>query len=399
MKPASQCRGILLRQIHGVWQSPLRRGLRAGILVSFCCLAVPRSVLASRQDDQKAAMDILHKTAATYQKLKSYEFKVTYRFSRSSAVAQHSVTESGRRAGKYRIVDDDPRGNVRVSDGQTEWVLSRESNTFTKLALTPDNITPIADFEDIDQHVTGAEIMREEVYIADGKPVMVYVVAVARDRWLPGTLPDAQFKMYRIDEQTFAVHEVTTHTPDQINETETDVYSTVQWNENVSDAEFTFVPPPSAKEVSSVKPLSLHVDSLIGAIAPDFSLQNSSGKTVRLQDLRGKVVIVDFWASWCGPCRAEMPILQDMQTKLASEGLVVLGLDLGEDLQTVTEFAKQEHYTFTLLLGGEPEVDSKYYVGAFPTTFVVDRQGKITFRQEGFGPPKELESAVMHALK
>lgn len=395
----SQCSGISLRQFEGVWQSPLRRLLSAGILIGLCCVAAPRSVLASSQDDQKAAMDILHKTATKYQKLQSYEFKVTSRFSRGSAVAQHSVTESGKRPGEYRIVDDDPRGNIRVSDGQTAWVLSRESNTYTKLALPPDSITPITDFENIDQHVTETEIMREEAYIADGKPVMVYVVAVARDRWLPKTLPNVQFMMYRIDEQTFAVHEVTTHTPDQVDETETDVYSIVHWDENFSNTEFTFAPPPSAKEVSSVKPLSLHVDSLIGVIAPDFSLQDTRGKTVRLQDLRGKVVIVDFWASWCGPCRAEMPILQEMQNKLAGKGLVVLGLDLGEDLQTVTEFAEQEHYTFTLLLGGEPAVDTQYYISAFPTTFVVDRQGKIVFRQEGLGPQNELESAVVQALK
>jgi peroxiredoxin/outer membrane lipoprotein-sorting protein len=393
-------RGRLGKHDPGMKQSRRWILLSTGIFLCFCSLALPfRMFSANQQQEDQAAMDILHKTAATYQNLRSYEFKVTFHFTRGSAVAEKRITEIGTRPAKYRIDDNDPYGNLRVSDGQTEWVLSRDSNTYTKLALTSGSFTPITDFENIDQHVAGAEIMREENYVVDGKAAMVYVVAVGRDRWPPGTLPGAQFMMYRIDEKTFRVYEVTTHTPDQVGETEMAVYSLVKWNEALPDAEFAFAPPPKAKEAPSIQPLALHADSLIGGLAPDFSLRDATGNTVSLHDLRGKVVIVDFWASWCPPCRAQMPVLQDMHKRLAGKGLVVLGLDLGEDLQTVTEFAKQEHYTFTLLLGGEPLVDTQYYVAAFPTTFVIDRQGKIVFRQEGLGPPKELESAVTQALK
>jgi len=184
-----------------------------------------------------------------------------------------------------------------------------------------------------------------------------------------------------------------------MNETKTAVYSIVKWNEEMPDTEFTFAPPQSAREASSIPAPAVQVKSLIGTQAPDFTLQDTNGKTVSLHDFRGKVVIVDFWTTWCPPCRARMPQLQTLYRKLADKGLVVLGLDVGEDLEMVAQFARQGPYTFALLLGGEPEVDTKYYVGAYPTTFVVDRTGKIVYRDEGLGSLGDLESAVKDALK
>jgi peroxiredoxin len=93
-----------------------------------------------------------------------------------------------------------------------------------------------------------------------------------------------------------------------------------------------------------------------------------------------------------------MPYLQRLHHDLANKGLVVLGLDVGEDVEDVKQFAAQESYTFTLLLGAEPDIAAKYYVEAYPTTFVVDRQGRISFRSLGGEPPGRLQSAVNHAL-
>lgn len=367
--------------------------------IALWSLAAPRVALCNGQDNTKAAMQVLQRAAATYKNLQSYEFKVAIHFAQGSAGSEQRLVESGASGAKYRIDEEDPHGKLRISDGQTEWVLSRASNTYMKAPVTPANLTPISDFENIAQNIAGADIMREERYIADGKAVMVYVVAVVRNPWPPDTLPGVQMMMYRINEETFAVHEVTTHTTDRINQTKVVAYSDVKWNQSVQNADFTFSPPSSAREVSSLPASSVQTASLIGSQAPDFTLQDANGKSVSLRDFRGKVVIVDFWASWCGPCRAQMPYLQDLHQKLADKGLVVLGLDIGEDSETVTEFAKQSGYTFTLLLGGEPDVDTSYYVGAFPTTVVLDRQGKIVYRDEGFGEQNKLRSAVMAALK
>jgi peroxiredoxin len=87
-----------------------------------------------------------------------------------------------------------------------------------------------------------------------------------------------------------------------------------------------------------------------------------------------------------------------MQTELAGKGLVVLGLDIGEDAGTVSAFAKKQSYTFALLMGTEPDTSARYYVEAYPTTFVVDRRGRIAFRELGGASPDKLRSAVQAAL-
>jgi thiol-disulfide isomerase/thioredoxin len=107
---------------------------------------------------------------------------------------------------------------------------------------------------------------------------------------------------------------------------------------------------------------------------------------------------VDFWASWCPPCQAQLPVLEKMHSELRDQGLVVLGLDVGEDSEHVAQFAKQKGYTFTLLLGAEPDITEKYFVDGYPTTFLVDRQGRIAFRTMGGETPDKLQAAVEAAL-
>lgn len=228
-------------------------------------------------------------------------------------------------------------------------------------------------FDQIDRNVRGAEIAREERYIQQGKPAAIVIVRVVRSEWPEGTLAGAQFAMYRIDQKTFQVYKVSTYAA---NTTEIAFYG----------GEFP-APGTKAQEVS-----------MIGMEAPDFTLSDPSGKPVHLRDLRGKVVVVDFWATWCGPCRALMPHIQKIHEQLAAKGLTILGLDVGEDAATVAKFGKEHAYTFRLLLDAEPEVTSRYFVQAYPTTFVIDRAGRIAFRDMGAGNPTDLQAAVEKAL-
>jgi len=117
--------------------------------------------------------------------------------------------------------------------------------------------------------------------------------------------------------------------------------------------------------------------------APDFALRDIEGNILRLSDLRGKVVIVNFWATWCPPCRAEMPSMQRAWETLEEEGIVLLGVNVGEDEDTIFLFTANYPVEFPLLLDQDSAVIGAWPVRGLPTTFVVDPQGRLVYRAIG----------------
>ena len=115
------------------------------------------------------------------------------------------------------------------------------------------------------------------------------------------------------------------------------------------------------------------------AMAPDFALSTLEGGSVRMADLRGKVVLLNFWATWCPPCEAEMPDLDALhRTYGQSQGLVVLGVNLQEDAGKVAQYVRERNLGFPILLDVDGHVTSEvYHVRPLPTSFIVDRQGYI----------------------
>lgn len=116
-----------------------------------------------------------------------------------------------------------------------------------------------------------------------------------------------------------------------------------------------------------------------GYRAPGFSLRTLDGESVSLSDLRGRAVVLNFWATWCPPCRAEMPAFQRLYTRYADRGLMVLGVNatLEDDLAAVFAFRQQYHLTFPILLDESGQVNRRYRVTALPTTFFIDSRGMI----------------------
>jgi len=127
----------------------------------------------------------------------------------------------------------------------------------------------------------------------------------------------------------------------------------------------------------------------VGEAAPDFALTSIDGKNVRLKELRGQVVLVNFWASWCGPCRQEMPLLEDMYKKYNKLGFVILGVNVEEDSSKAKSMLRDVPVTFPVLLDPQNSVSKQYNVKAMPTTAIVDRNGKIRYIHEGYQPGYE----------
>jgi len=114
-----------------------------------------------------------------------------------------------------------------------------------------------------------------------------------------------------------------------------------------------------------------------GKLAPGFQLADINGKTVSLDDFRGKPVLLNFWASWCGPCRSEMPYIQELYEEQSETGVAILAIDVGEDLAEVEEFIRDYSLTFPVLLDMTGTVAEKYNIRAIPTTYFIDSDGII----------------------
>jgi peroxiredoxin len=118
-------------------------------------------------------------------------------------------------------------------------------------------------------------------------------------------------------------------------------------------------------------------------MAPEFALADMDGVLHRLSDYRGQVVIVNFWATWCPPCREEMPSMQRAWEQIQDEDIVILAIDVGEDEDTIFTFTADYPVEFPLLLDLDSRVIQEWPVRGLPTTFIIDPQGRIAYRAIG----------------
>jgi peroxiredoxin len=122
---------------------------------------------------------------------------------------------------------------------------------------------------------------------------------------------------------------------------------------------------------------------LVGGPAPEITLKDLRGQDVRLSDLRGKIVLLNFWATWCKPCKEEMPAMQASYDKLRGQGLVVLAVNELEDTEKVIEHVRKHGHTFLVVMDHDNVVANRYGVVGLPVSFLVDRQGIV--REQIFG--------------
>lgn len=134
--------------------------------------------------------------------------------------------------------------------------------------------------------------------------------------------------------------------------------------------------------------------------APSWRLQDLAGKTVSSEDLKGKVVVVDFWATWCPPCREEIPGYIELQKQYGPEGLVIVGISLDQQGPDVVKpFAARYGINYPLVMGDEKVVADFGGVEGIPTTFLIDRNGVIRDRKVGMEPKAEYEAKILKVLR
>ncbi len=129
--------------------------------------------------------------------------------------------------------------------------------------------------------------------------------------------------------------------------------------------------------------------STLGGTAPDFTLKSDGGSNLRLSEHRGQVVMINFWASWCGPCRQEMPLLDELQQRYSPAGFTVLGVNVEQDSSQAQRLLKQMDISFPILFDSDSVVSKLYDVSAMPVTVMVDRDGNMRYLHKGFKPSYE----------
>ena len=133
-----------------------------------------------------------------------------------------------------------------------------------------------------------------------------------------------------------------------------------------------------------------YADNIKG-LAPDFTLKSRSGENIKLSELRGEVVMINFWASWCAPCRQEMPLLEDIYKKFGDLGFTLLAVNVEEDSSKADNLLRDVPVTFPVLYDNTNKVTKLYKVVAMPSTVLVDRNGNLRYLHRGYLPGYEEE--------
>ena len=134
--------------------------------------------------------------------------------------------------------------------------------------------------------------------------------------------------------------------------------------------------------------------------APDFELKDVNGKTVKLSDFRGKAVMVDFWATWCGPCQIEIPWFMDFERKYKDQGFVVIGIAMDDEgWPVVKPFIEQMKMNYRVVIGNDRTADLYGGIEALPTTVIIDRDGKVASMHVGLAGKQDFQDAIEKVLQ
>ncbi len=129
----------------------------------------------------------------------------------------------------------------------------------------------------------------------------------------------------------------------------------------------------------------------VSGAAPDFTLKSRSGENLKLSEFRGEVVMINFWASWCGPCRQEMPLLDELYQRYHPMGFTILGVNVDQDREAALRLLKEIPVNFPILFDEDNKVSERYELMAMPSTVMVDRDGNMRFVHLGYLPGYEQE--------
>ena len=139
----------------------------------------------------------------------------------------------------------------------------------------------------------------------------------------------------------------------------------------------------------------------LGSKAPDFTLRSNTGKNLKLSEYRGQVIMLNFWATWCAPCRQEMPQLNRLYEQYRKGGFVMLGVNIDDKSKAAGDLAQQLKLAFPVLFDADKQVSRRYDVDAMPSTLLIDRDGNVQYIHRGYraGVEKEYDEKIRELLR
>ena len=310
---------------------------------------------------------------------------------------------------------------VLVSDGKLEWLYSPAGQEYKEqaapiggshfessglrsfFALTKAQDT-IKDLAELPSSVRVASYLPDETLTLNGKQVSCYVID-AQGKYLPGWTPDTtSLSTIWIDKENHLIRKLHQHMegplimgqPQEyyVND-KTTVYSTVELGAPVvPDSFFAFAPPSTAKLVKEFEnPTRTQRDALsVGKPAPDVSLKSPDGEKVSLKSFQGRPVLLDFWATWCGPCVESMPSISRLYVEAAKYGLLLLSIDEDEDADKATDFLSKNKEPWQNF-HDDGEIVRLFPNEGIPHFVLIDSTGKVVFSKSSFDE-SEIRAAV-----
>jgi len=310
---------------------------------------------------------------------------------------------SVRRPDRMRIESQNGATSMTVvSDGSHTYVYLDQQKKYIRRAATssPESAlgenSVLKNIPELSTFINSVKITGEKTMEIDQQTYECWVVEAHYD---PISLPDQHLTISNAVQiswiskalgltlqNSFSAHLVVGSLPEPVEMTQATTTVSLSLNKDLPDSLFVFTPPPGATQTADW--------TLPGIVKPD--LEGKPAPQLKgAPPMKGKVVLLDFWTSWCGPCRTELAVLEKLHKLFRAKGLVVLGMNVGEDKETVSKYLAKAGLTYpTLQITAEDELLKSLSVNAFPTLILIDRTGKVALYEVGAKGETALRAAL-----
>jgi thiol-disulfide isomerase/thioredoxin/outer membrane lipoprotein-sorting protein len=387
-------------------------------LLPLACLAV--LALTSAAQPPRDGFAILRRVSAVYGKARRFYLagdihaRLTTAAGTDTSLAWFVAASGGN--GRLRDQLDAPGATMaRVSNGAKSWIYDGQNHQYVEHQepiATPDGMDSLQvqqlggiigailnSYRGILDGADSVSVLRSETVRQNGR---TSVCDVVRARYSAPAADRVMVRTYWVERERGLVLRQETSLRTQSDDgaaerSETMWFRKTSVDQPIPDSVFAFRPPAGARKVDQLGGEQPPEEDFTGRLAADFALSDLAGNTHRLSEERGKVVMLDFWATWCGPCRMQMPAVDKLYQEFKSKGLVVFAVNQREPAERAQAYIEKNSYTTTTLLDSQGEVGRQYGVRGIPTLVIIGRDGKIVAHWVGVHPETTLREGLKKA--